>query len=197
MFKTTFSVLLFATAVAGAQTVTVGSTTSTTNGATTTITVPVMVAVPPATGTSGTSSMASLRVEAGASLGGAITQALGSADGFKTVALSKVVTDTATGWNAATNSYTVPATGTYLIVSNIRLADFAPSGISYGQGVDTANVDSFSFLWTSTAAGPRNGFVNSRVMQLSAGQTVSLFAYIDSKTAIHLSSAILNIQQLQ
>ena len=146
MFKTTFSVLLFATAVAGAQTVTVGSTTSTTNGATTTITVPVMVAVPPATGTSGTSSMASLRVEAGSGLGAPISQTLSTADAFKTVVLSHVVTDTATGWNASTNTYTVPTSGTYLIVSNIRLADFAPSGVSYGQGVDTTTVDSFSFL---------------------------------------------------
>ncbi len=196
MFKTTLSVFLFATAVAGAQTVTVGSTTSTTNGATTTITVPVSVAIPPASGTTGTSSMASLRVEAGGGLGQPISQTFSSADRFKTVALSHVVTDTATGWNSSTNTYTVPATGTYLIVSNIRLADFAPNGVSYGQGVDTTNVDSFSFLWTSTAAGPRNGFVNSRVMQLSAGQTVSLFAYVDSATPIHLSSAILNIQQL-
>ncbi len=196
MFKTTLSVLMFATAVAGAQTVTVGSTTSTTNGATTTITVPVSVAVPPASGGTSGSPMASLRVEAGASLGAAISETFSKADTFKTVALSHVVTDTASGWNSTTNSYTIPVSGTYLIISNIRLADFAPPGVSYGQGVDTTNVDTFSFLWSTTGTAPRNGFVNSRVMQLSAGQTVSLFAYVDSASPIHLSSAILNIQQL-
>ena len=195
MFKTTLSVFMFAATFAGAQTVTVGSTTSTTNGATTTITVPVSVAVPPASGTSGTP-MASFRAEVGGGLGQSAGQTFSTSDAFKTIALSRVLVDTASGWNASTNSYTVPATGTYLIISNIRLTDFAPQGISYGQGVDTSNMDSYSFLWVSTGAGPRNGFLNSRIMQLTAGQKLSLFAYVESKTPINLSSAILNIQQL-
>lgn len=192
MVKFTLSALLFATAVAGAQTVTVGSTTSTQNGTTTTITVPVSVAVPAAS-TLASATMASLRVEAGDGNGGPTNQTLGTS--FKTIALPRVVTDTASGWNASANTYTIPVTGTYLVISNLRLADAAPAGISYGQGANTSNVDNPSFLW-STTSGPRNGFINVRTMQLSAGQTVDLFAYADSTTPIGLSSAALSIQQL-
>lgn len=194
MVKFTLSALLFATAFAGAQTVTVGSTTSTVNGVTTTITVPVSVAMPAAsTGTSG-AVLASLRVEAGDSNGNTNGQTIGSS--FNTVALSRVVADTASGWNATANTYTVPVTGTYLIISNLRLVDSVPAGISYGQGVNTGHFDSPSYLWNTTS-GLRNGFSNVRVAQLSAGQTVDLFASIDSSRAVGITSASLSIQQLQ
>ncbi len=193
MVKFTLSALLFATAVAGAQTVTVGTTTSTQSGVTTTITVPVSVAIPPATTVAGTA-LASLRVEAGDSNGNTNGQTIGSS--FNTVALSRVVTDTASGWNAASNAYTVPVTGTYLIISNLRLVDAVPAGMSYGQGVNTGHFDSPSYLWNTTG-GYRNGFSNVRVAQFSAGQTVDLFASIDSPSPVGLTSASLSIQQLQ
>ena len=188
MIKLASSAFLLVSAMAGAQTVTVGSTTSTQNGSTTTITVPVSVAVPPAATVTGPV-MASLRVEAAGT-----NQTLGAS--FKTVTLPNVIADSASGWNASASTYTAPATGTYLIISNVRLADSLPAGISWGQGVGTTNADSPSFMFTTTA-GLRNGFVNSRIMQLSAGQTVSLFTYIDSPTPISIAAASLNIQQLQ
>ena len=194
MIKLTTSALLLVSALAGAQTVTVGSTTSTQNGTTTTITVPVSVAVPPPAPTVAAPNLASLRVDTGTSTGSATTQTFNTY--FKTVMLSNVVTDSASGWNAVASTYTAPNTGTYLIISNVRLTDSLPAGISWGQGVHTSNADNPAFLWATTA-GPRNGFVNSRVMQLSAGQTVSLFLYADSLTPLALASASLNIQQLQ
>ncbi len=194
MVKFTLSALLFATAVAGAQTVTVGTTTSTQNGATTTITVPVSVSVPPSLPAAAGAPMASLRVEAGDSNGNTNGQAIGSS--FNTVALSRIVTDTASGWNATANTYTVPVTGTYLIISNLRLVDAVPAGMSYGQGVNTGHFDSPSYIWNTTG-GYRNGFSNVRVAQLSAGQTVDLFASIDSPRPVGLTSASLSIQQVQ
>ncbi|GAC1356087.1 MAG: hypothetical protein NVSMB3_02020 [Acidobacteriaceae bacterium] len=194
MVKFTLSALLFATAVAGAQTVTVGTTTSTQNGATTTINVPVSVALPPATTVAGGAPMVSLRVEAGDSNGNTNGQSIGSS--FATVALSRVVTDTASGWNASASSYTVPVTGTYLIISNLRLVDALPAGLSYGQGVNTGHFDSPSYLWNTTA-GYRNGFSNMRIAQLSAGQVVDLFASIDASRPVGITSASLSIQQLQ
>lgn len=192
MIKFTSSALLLVSAFAGAQTVTVGSTTSTQNGMTTTITVPVSVAVPPVSSVAA-NPMASLRVEAGSANGSSVNQTLGAA--FKAVALPTVVTDTASGWNTSANTYTVPATGSYLIISNLRLVDSVPAGISYGQGVNSSNVDNASFVW-STTAGMRNGFNNMRIMQLSAGQTIYLFGYLDSPTPIAISGASLSIQQL-
>ena len=193
MIKFASSVLLLTSAIAGAQTVSVGSTSSSTNGNTTTITVPVSVAVPPTTNVAATP-MASLRVDVGAGLGTPCGQTFGV--GFKTIALTNVIADTASGWNAGASTYTAPATGTYLIVSNVRLMDGAPANISYGQGVNTSNVDNNSFIWKTTGS-LRNGFTNTRIMQLSAGQTVDLFLYVDSPNPVQLSSASLSIQQLQ
>lgn len=194
MIKFTTSALLLVSAVAGAQTVTVGTTSSTTNGTTTTITVPVSVAVPPAATTSGLPAMASFRAEVGAPDGGRAGQVFGAA--FTPVKLTNVIVDTASGWNAANNTYTAPATGTYLIVSTFRLADSAPQHMSYGQGVNTTNVDNTAFIWTETGATLRNGFINTRIMQLSAGQSVVFFAVVDNPTPVALGVATLSIQQL-
>ncbi len=193
MVKFTLSALLFATAVAGAQTVTLGATSSSTNGNTTTITLPVTVAVPPAT-TTAPAALHSFRVELGDGTGSPSGQTLSTS--FTTIAFNHVLTDTASGWNATANTYTVPVTGTYIIVSMIRFIDSLPAGVSYGQGVNTSNVDSPSFFWSATA-GKRNGSVNVRTVQLSAGQVLDLFAYGDSSSALPVASASLSIQQLQ
>ncbi len=193
MIKLTLSALVFATAVAGAQTVTVGTTTSTQNGVTTTITVPVSVAMPAVTAVSA-GNLAMLRVEAGDSNGNTDGQTIGGS--FSTVSLPHIVTDTASGWNASASTYTVAVTGTYLIISNVRLVDSVTPGMSYGQGVNTGHFDSPSYLWNTTS-GLRNGFSNVRIAQLSAGQTVDLFASIDSPRPVGLTSASLSIQQLQ
>ena len=190
MIKFAASALVLVSAFAGAQTVTVGSTSSTVNGNTTTITLPVSVAVPPAT-TVAAPAMNSLRVEAAA---GAVNQTVGTS--FKTIALPAVITDTASGWNAAANTYTVPVSGTYLIISTVRFLDNVPPGVNYGQGVHPSNVDNPTFLW-STTNGMRNASTNMRIMQLSAGQTVDLFSYVDSPTPLSVATASLAIQQLQ
>ena len=194
MRNITLSAVLLATSFAGAQTVTVGSTTSSVNGSTTTITVPVSVAVPPAPTVATAANMASLRVEAGNGDGTSTGQNVGT--NFTTIILPRVVADSASGWNATANTWTVPTTGTYLVITNIRFVDNLVSGLSYGQGANTSNVDNASFLWNTTN-GKRNGSTNTRIMQLTAGQAVDLFAYVDSSQPIAVSGASLTIQQLQ
>ena len=183
------AVVLFASTLAGAQSVTVGSLSSVQNGTTTTITVPVSVAVPPAT-TPVAPVLASLVVNA-TNTGGI----LNAGAAFTTIPMNNVVTDSASGWNWTTNSYAIPVTGTYLIVSHLRLADGTPSGISYGQGVNSTNVDNPDFLWTTTN-GLRNVVMNTRIVQLTAGTAVRLFSYVDSTSPISVIGASLSIQQL-
>jgi hypothetical protein len=183
------AVVLFASTLAGAQSVTVGSLSSVQNGTTTTITVPVSVAVPPAT-TTVAPVLASLVVNA-TNTGGI----LNAGAAFTTVPMNNVVTDSASGWNWTTNSYAIPVTGTYLIVSHFRLADGVRPGISYGQGVNSTNVDNPDFLWTTTD-GLRNVVMNTRIVQLTAGTAVRLFGYVDSTSPISVIGASLSIQQL-
>lgn len=183
------AVVLFASTLAGAQSVTVGSLSSVQNGTTTTITVPVSVAVPPAT-TTVAPVLASLVVNA-TNTGGI----LNAGAAFTTVPMNNVVTDSASGWNWTTNSYAIPVTGTYLIVSHLRLADGVRPGISYGQGVNSTNVDNPDFLWTTTN-GMRNVVMNTRIVQLTAGTAVRLFSYVDSTTPVSVIGASLSIQQI-
>ncbi|MBN9614293.1 MAG: hypothetical protein BGO25_07810 [Acidobacteriales bacterium 59-55] len=183
------AVVLFASTLAGAQSVTVGSLSSVQNGTTTTITVPVSVAVPPAT-TTVAPVLASLVVNA-TNTGGI----LNAGAAFTTIPMNNVVTDSASGWNWTTNSYAIPVTGTYLIVSHLRLADGVRPGISYGQGVNSTNVDNPDFLWTTTN-GMRNVIMNTRIVQLTAGTAVRLFGYVDSTTPVSVIGASLSIQQI-
>lgn len=184
------AVVLFASTLAGAQSVTVGTLSSVQDGTTTTITVPVSVAVPPASIVPTAPALASLVVNATNTSG-----ILNGTTSFSTIPLNNVVTDTAAGWNSNTNSYVVPATGTYLIVSHVRLVDGAPAGMSYGQGVDLTNADNPSFLWTTTS-GTRSVAMNTRIVQLTAGTAVRLFTYIDAPYPVRVIGASLSIRQL-
>jgi len=192
MYKLTSLAVLFASTFAGAQAVTVGSLTSSQNGVTTTITVPVSVAMPAVTTPSATS-LASLIATSGNGTGTNVIQRAGAA--FTTIALTSVTADSATAWNPTSNAYVVPTTGTYLIVSSIRLVDGVPAGVNYGMGVGSSNVDSPTFTWSTTSS-LRNGYSNTRVAYLTAGTALNLFVYVDSSSVVGLTAASLNIQQL-
>ena len=180
--------ILWMSTFAVGQTVSVGTASTVQTGSTTTITVPVTVSGGSTTTAVAAASLPMLNVETNGSNG---VQAVGAS--FTTLAMANVITDTANGWNASTNTYTVPNTGTYLIVSRVRLADGSPAGLSYGQGVNTVNVDGTFFSWTTTA-GARNGSVNTRLVKLTAGQTVNLYAYVDGQGSVW--GAALSIQEL-
>ena len=181
------SVFLMSSFAVG-QTVSVGTASTVQSGSTTTITVPVTVTGGSSTGTVAAGALPTLNVETNASNG---VQSVGTS--FTTLAMGNVITDTANGWNASANTYTIPNTGTYLIVSRVRLSDGSAAGVSYGQGVNTTNVDGTFFLW-STTVGVRNVSVNTRLVKLTAGQTVNLYAYIDGQSNVW--GAALSIQEL-
>ena len=180
-------ILLMSTFAVG-QTVSVGTASTVQSGSTTTITVPVTVTGGSTTVAGAAAALPLLSVETNGNSG---MQTVGAS--FTTLALANVIADTANGWNASTNTYTVPNTGTYLIVSRVRLADGATAGMSYGQGVNTTNVDGTFFLW-STTVGVRNGSINTRLVKLTAGQTVNLYAYVDGQSSVF--GAALSIQEL-
>lgn len=98
---------------------------------------------------------------------------------FTTIAFNVAASvDSHGGWNSATNVYTVPQAGTYQVVGKLRLADGNRSGLSYGLGMDTANVDTAGFQW-GIGVGNRQGLLNIRQMYLVAGDQLRLFAYVD------------------
>ena len=187
--------ILFLSTVAGAQTVSVGSASSSTSGTTTTVTIPVTVATPAVTttGTPTTSNLALLDVTAGTGDGVSTVQTLQGA--FSTVSLPTVVTDTASAWNPKTFAFVAPSAGTYLVMSRVRLVDGTAVGTSFGQGVSNQTVDGPYFLW-STATGLRNESVNYRLVQLTKGESITLFTYADGNGA-KLNSAELMIEQVR
>lgn len=107
------------------------------------------------------------------------------ANAFTTIVLGTVNTDTASGWNTTTNVYTIPITGTYLIVSKLRFNDNTTANISAGQGVNTSNVDGPWFGWFETNAAAyqgtaRNGNVNTRILYATSGTQLNMYAYFDA-----------------
>lgn len=117
---------------------------------------------------------------------------------FTTVPLS-VIVDPVGNFNTGTNIYTVPQAGTYLIVTKFRLADNATSGVSYGQGANTSNVDSPSFAWYMSVSGStgsnRNGSINTRIAAFNAGDQIRMFVYADVNS-VNWSSAEMDIAML-
>jgi hypothetical protein len=57
------------------------------------------------------------------------------------IGLPNILVDSSTKWNATNKTYTIPATGNYLILSRLRLPDNVSPVMGYGQGVHTSQVD--------------------------------------------------------
>lgn len=116
---------------------------------------------------------------------------------FTTVPLNQIATDTHGGWNATTNTWTVPAgqSGVYQVFGKYRIQDGGGGGTSTGIGLDTANQDSPTFFWGVTN-GNRHGIVNQRFAQFNAGDQIRLFSYIDG-AARNIEAAALNILRVK
>jgi hypothetical protein len=119
---------------------------------------------------------------------------------FSIYILPTVNTDTASGYNTSTGYYTIPVTGIYLITTKMRITDSSPEFIGYGQGAGTTIADPANFQWFmtfSTSVGSaRNGSLNTRIVQLTKGQTVCMSYYYDSSIATTTLSASMNIALL-
>ena len=126
----------------------------------------------------------------GAGLPGSSNQA------FTVMPFSSVVIDTANGWDISNNSYTIPKTGKWLVISNLRYQDSSPSGISYSLNTNIAVADSPSDLWFMTptpASGQtaRQGAVNVRIANFTQGETISMFSYAGEQLFAQASSLTL------
>lgn len=99
---------------------------------------------------------------------------------FTTVPLPAISYDTSRGFDTATALYTVPLSGYYDVNATLRVADGAAAGVDIGFGVDTANRDSSTFVWTATKDALRNTLTYARNEYFTAGDQVRLFAYVDA-----------------
>jgi len=92
--------------------------------------------------------------------------------------------DPGNNWNSTGNYWTIPVSGTYQIVTKLRLADGSDTGAGFGQGPDTTPEDSLNFLW-STVISSESGVVqraasaNTTVEHFDEGQQVSLIVWAD------------------
>ncbi len=112
-----------------------------------------------------------------------------------------VVTDSANGWSAANNTYTIPTTGTYLITSSYSWPNNTTAGINYGQSVDTAIQSSSALRWFTTEAAPnsaaaRQGSINTRIAHFAAGTVLLMFATVDYTSGLPAGQAELDIALL-
>lgn len=116
---------------------------------------------------------------------------------FRTVNVSSVV-DSHGAFNATSRLWTVPTgeVGTYEITGKVRIGDYATPGISCGIGMHTSNTDHPAFFWDNTKNN-RQGIQNTRLIQLTAGQQIRLFIYIDQGGDFGLSTAALTIQRIR
>jgi len=120
---------------------------------------------------------------------------------FATVQVNAASVDTAAGFSASTFLYTVPETGIYLVTGRYRLVDGTAAGINCAIGVDVAAGDTIGLTWQSTiAASPtgsqRNVLQVSRIVSLTAGQTLRLFAFADTSGSVAITAAELSAQRL-
>jgi len=129
-----------------------------------------------------------------ASLGngdGSATAATINSGAFTTVPLSTVSKNIGGGiWTPATNTYTVPNSGTYLIKSSIRLIDGSASRNVF-QAVNTSNSDIPEGIW-DTNPGNRWTMLYTRIAYFNKNDQLRLYIYSDGAAA-NISDASLNI----
>jgi len=113
---------------------------------------------------------------------------------FQTVMVNSVQIDNFNTFDTSTGEWVVPETGTYEVNGKLRLEDGARGSLSYGIGLDVANVDNSGFFW-SQGTNNRQGIFNSRIIMLTAGQRLRLYAYVDSP-GVGASTAELNATRI-
>lgn len=135
-----------------------------------------------------------------ASLGSGVggnTNATIPANGFNTVPLPNVTKNVGGGiWNPSNNTYKVPASGTYMIKSSIRLTDYSASRNIF-QAVGTVNADVPDGIWqTNTGGGTQRWtMLYVRIAYFNEGDLLRLYTYSGGAVA-NLSDASLNITLL-
>lgn len=113
---------------------------------------------------------------------------------FKTLPMDKVFTDTGGNYNPTTFIYTVPSTGLYLSLGQVRCPD-GSTPFAYGMGVHSDNSDGSWFKWTQTTGGRYVGDYQ-RLCRFNAGDPVRFYAYSDAGGGPRLFKAALSIVRM-
>ena len=112
------------------------------------------------------------------------------ANAFTTIPLNATTVDNFSAFNTTTHSYVAPVTGYYWVATKLRPADNIGAGISYGLGANTNNnVDDYWFLWTQTN-NTRNGSINYRLIYLTTGQPINMYAYTSTPFSIMTNGTV-------
>ncbi len=110
------------------------------------------------------------------------------------IALPNINVDSFTKWNATNRTYTIPATGNYLILSRLRLPDNVSPAMGWGQGVHTSQVDGAYFYWDVTRSGAtnnRNIILNTRIAPFNINEVLNFFTYVDTASLAWVASLII------
>ena len=90
------------------------------------------------------------------------------------------IVDNNSNFSQANNTYIVPKSGYYQIITNFRLGDEVDA-VSYGQGAHTSNADNPYFLWNYSNPS-RQGLVNIRSTYFNALDEIRMIAFAESTT---------------
>ena len=129
-----------------------------------------------------------LEVLAVASAGGQL-----GAYGFNTIPLGQPTVDvrpagSPSGWDLPNAAYVAPVSGIYELLTNMRITDSSgPVGGNYALGAGPSNVDGPWMYWNTIfdvrTGTNRKGLQVTRLLHLSAGEAVRMYAYFDGFAA--------------
>lgn len=120
---------------------------------------------------------------------------------FTTILLGPAIIDTQSAYNAATGIYTVPQTGVYSAIARLRVADNFPPNVGLGLGLDVSNADNAGFVWGQTPPATASGtsrftLTNARLLHLTSGMQLRVFAFADTTTPLGLKSVELVMSRI-
>lgn len=112
---------------------------------------------------------------------------------FTRIAFQTVSSDIGGNWDAKNNWYVCPRSGIYQMTAAMRVADSTSAGTQYGIGIQTAEEDSWFFLWNAVGSSPslRSSFSYNRLAALNGGDCLRMISYSD--TGVTLSAAAMQI----
>jgi len=90
------------------------------------------------------------------------------------------ITDNGSNYSSANDTYVVPKSGYYQIITNFRLNDYVDP-VSYGQGAHTANADNPFFLWNYSNPS-RQGSINIRASYFNALDEIRMIAFAENES---------------
>jgi hypothetical protein len=95
---------------------------------------------------------------------------------FTVIPFNFISFDNYNGWDTATNSYTIPKSGIWQIISNVRYQDSTPAGQSCSINADINVGDSPTNHWFVTN-GQREGAINARIAYYNQGSVIKAFSF--------------------